>query len=673
MAKTSAALLQDILDLVVPATVRVSPDGKHVAYSACPKLNHRKADLAVAAIWIAETATCKSARRFTDGLYYDYMPEWSLDGLSVAFLSNRGNGSGSDDTPKRTCAIHLQNRDSLVSRAVTPLDRFPSISKMTFSPDGKSIAFVAPRKSEQREKGNDATVWGQGEDFQHLWLLDVESGRLRVLFDGDAHVDDFVWCDGGDELVALTHRSRHADSKYQHGTTLTVLRVADRRQRQLCHVPSAVWSPVWLGSTLYFLTNNIPEQDTSGMAVYRVLGGGQEQPLFEKVAHGEVDCAVGLVRAGNDLLVHVEHGVEEKLRLLLGGQTLVAQKKHIVNYDVSGSVQDLCIVLSRGDVNHPTELFSLDSSTGGVLQLSDHGRTLADTTFGHCHFLACPTLDGEEVLDGLYLVPSQCAGGKRHADGRTRPSTAPAAKLPTLVLVHGGPYARATDAFDAYNPLYLLIQPLLTEGYGILLPNYRGGSSRGQHFAGYARGGMGVYDEPDIVAIVQHAIDRGYADPARLVVGGWSQGGYLSYLSAVRNGAHGLGWRFCGAIAGAGITDWDSMMLTSDVGARYEAQFAGSTPWNTDKTDVRTRSGSALWEFKEAARHGRIPPMLMLHGEKDDRVPISQAWGFQRALDEAGLPFEFVTYPREGHVPRERKHLEDLTERMLRFIRDRLL
>jgi len=94
--------------------------------------------------------------------------------------------------------------------------------------------------------------------------------------------------------------------------------------------------------------------------------------------------------------------------------------------------------------------------------------------------------------------------------------------------------------------------------------------------------------------------------------------------------------------------------------------------WNMEKSDLKTRAGSALWEFKHAALDGRIPPMLMLHGEKDTRIPISQAWGFRRALDQAGLPFEFVTYPREGHSFRERKHVEDLVERVLRFVKHHL-
>jgi dipeptidyl aminopeptidase/acylaminoacyl peptidase len=88
-----------------------------------------------------------------------------------------------------------------------------------------------------------------------------------------------------------------------------------------------------------------------------------------------------------------------------------------------------------------------------------------------------------------------------------------------------------------------------------------------------------------------------------------------------------------------------------------------------ENQDLKTRAGSALWEFKYASKEGRIPPMLILHGEKDERVPITRAWGFRRALDEASLLFEFVTYPREGHYFTERKHIEDLMRRVLLFVR----
>ena len=60
--------------------------------------------------------------------------------------------------------------------------------------------------------------------------------------------------------------------------------------------------------------------------------------------------------------------------------------------------------------------------------------------------------------------------------------------------------------------------------------------------------------------------------------------------------------------------------------------------------------------------------MLILHGEKDERVPLEQAVGFRRALESAALPFEMVTYPREPHSFKERKHLIDMAERVLRFV-----
>jgi len=59
--------------------------------------------------------------------------------------------------------------------------------------------------------------------------------------------------------------------------------------------------------------------------------------------------------------------------------------------------------------------------------------------------------------------------------------------------------------------------------------------------------------------------------------------------------------------------------------------------------------------------------MLILHGEKDERVPLEQAVGMRKAMEDNGLTFEYVVYPREGHIIKERKHLTDMAERVLRW------
>jgi acetyl esterase/lipase len=121
-------------------------------------------------------------------------------------------------------------------------------------------------------------------------------------------------------------------------------------------------------------------------------------------------------------------------------------------------------------------------------------------------------------------------------------------------------------------------------------------------------------------------------------------------------------------IAGAGITDWDSP-------GPYVRCWVHANPDRRWLTVEYGEAGSQNMRRVRAlgvqisSKEGRIPLMLILHGENDERMPITQAWGFRRALDEASLPFEFVTYPREGHYFTERKHIKDLMRRVLLFVR----
>jgi dipeptidyl aminopeptidase/acylaminoacyl peptidase len=187
-------------------------------------------------------------------------------------------------------------------------------------------------------------------------------------------------------------------------------------------------------------------------------------------------------------------------------------------------------------------------------------------------------------------------------------------------------------------------------------------------------GGQGKYDYADVISITDNAIKEGFADSKKLIIGGWSQGGLITYICSVRNGLHGLGWRFNACIAGAGVCDIESLVMTSDLGSTYECELAGGeTTWTLPKEDTTRRQGSALWEVFGAVQHTRqtgeavIPPMLILHGEEDVRCPFSQAEGFRRALRTYGLPCEFVKYPGEGHSIEQQRFWLDMLERVGRW------
>ena len=660
MGNQALALVKEILDIPVPTGLKLSPDGESAVWSTRLKWNHRKGTRTTTPIWIADTNKPKSARVLTDEGYNDRAPQWSPDSISIAFLSDRGKrGKG--------CAIYLiKNLEEGNPEAITPPDEEGRIIKFEFSPDGKRIAFISsPAKSEERaarEKvGDDVDVWGANWVYNILSVVILETGEVTPIFRADVHVEDFAWNDDGSQIAFTTLRTPHIESQYLDGTTISTLEISTGHVRKICVVPRSVSGLTWPEDTLFYVAANIPDKETSGFAVYSIdLAETKSDGTFtyQRVAHGINSCAKNLAKVGGGILVHCEESMEDQLRFL-DGRILVRQKTRIVEFGASSETSggNIGLVLSQGDLNNPTEVFSV-SWSGEVLQLSEHGAVLEKKKpLGSTTFVACNTLDGKETLDGLYLTPAR----KASTDGT------PEHPLPTAVVIHGGPYCRINDAFDIWHPFHILIPGLLAQGHGVLIPNYRGGSSRGERFASYARGGVGTYDEPDIVAMTQHAIELGYADRTKIVAMGWSQGGYLSFLSAVRNGVHGFGWQFRAVVAGAGVADWDSLTITSDIGY-MQAETAGGAPWALDKEDPVSRTGSAIWEFKGAVQAGRIPPILIVHGEKDERVPITQAHAFRRALDEAKLPFEFVTYPREGHFFRERKHVEDLMERSLRFV-----
>ncbi|GAP91643.1 putative peptidase yuxL [Rosellinia necatrix] len=663
MKDSPSDLIDSILDLPVPTDVQLSPDGLHVVYTTTQKWHHKDGSChRKTQIWKANTSVRGSACPLTSGEWHDRSPRWSPDGISVAFLSDRAS-------PGRSSALYMIDIGSQEAQAISQEDDEQEISAFAFSPNGDTIAFRRSSECHPSETGpmpmTGPRVWGQSWKEVRLNLLDVSSGSVKEVGNENENVTELAWNDTGTEVAFLACPTRPWDQNTCKGTTAYLFDIATHSVRRVLHLPKSASDLVWCGSHLYFLTNNILDRDTSGTAVYSMhISTSRDVGTLRKriLDSDQPCCARSIQKAGNKILVHVENGMEDQL-LFLDDTFIYSQKVRVSSY--CGLWARLAaaplLALAWGDLNNPTEVFIFRS--GNIVQLSNHalGTRFTSNDIGSCIHMECMTLDGSEHLDGLFITPKQNCEVEMQLE---RP-----VPLPTFVLIHGGPYSRITNCFEVWHPFHMLIPALLFSGYAVLVPNYRGSSGRGEKFASYARGGMGRFDQADIIAMVQHAITQGLADRSRLLVAGWSQGGYLAYLSAVRNGAHNFGWQFVGAVAGAGVTDWDSMTMSSDLGD-FQAQLAGGSPWSSEQGDLQSRVGSAIWEFKRAASVGSIPPMLMLHGASDQRVPLAQATGFQRALDEAELPYELIIYPGEGHYLKKREHIKDMLTRVWAFTRD---
>ena len=646
------ALAEAIGNLEIPNRVRFSPDGQRVLYSTSLPGGLYKGERHVSTLWLASASEPGSSRQLTSGLCNDSRPTWHPDGKHVVFLSDRAK-------PGNSSAIWIMSLDGGDPTPVLPSE--DAVSTFIISPDGETIAYLSADskddKSGQGENLPGPNVWGDQWEYARLRLVNIQSKDVKTLVAGNKHVTDIAWSPDGKSLAFGSRVNPEVEEGFLTGTTISTIDVDSAEVRELRTVKNEILNLSWAADgKLYFMTG-IPEtSDLGGYAVY-AINPAEDSPELIKVDCGASDQAEGLTTAGARVLVRRADRFDTVISTL-DETELIIKKTGIgawdVFFDPSGAPT---LAASFSTINKPHEVYIMKTGQDDV-QLSHHGKALDGRTFGSCTILTCPSADGEVEIDGMYITPSQ-AGDVRKP-------------LPTFVMIHGGPTDHTCEAFA---PDDLQWAPyILSRGYGVLLPQYRGSTGRGSKFALYSIGGQGKYDYDDVITITDHAITKGYADRENLLVGGWSNGGFLSYLCSVRNGLHGHAWRFNAVIAGAGICDVDSMAITSDTGATNQAELNGwLSPWTLGRDDTRGRQGSALWEVAVAVEESRrlgkavIPPMLILHGEQDQRCPFSQAQGFRRALRHHGLPCEFVGYPGEGHVPQPQRFWLDMLERVSRW------
>jgi dipeptidyl aminopeptidase/acylaminoacyl peptidase len=217
----------------------------------------------------------------------------------------------------------------------------------------------------------------------------------------------------------------------------------------------------------------------------------------------------------------------------------------------------------------------------------------------------------------------------------TLPNGRPVKKLPLVVLVHGGPWARDNWGFDSE------VQFLASRGYAVLQPQFR--SSTGFGFTLFRKGWKQWGDsmQDDVTDGVQNLIKQGVVDGAKVCIMGGSYGGYAAMMGPVRDPAQNR----C-AIDMFGVTDIKLQHKLSDWSynddfLHYEAkELIG----DLDKDAAHFDAVSPL---KQADKI-RIP-VLMVYGDKDSRVPIAEGEKLRDVLQQNGNHVEWLALQDEGH------------------------
>lgn len=204
--------------------------------------------------------------------------------------------------------------------------------------------------------------------------------------------------------------------------------------------------------------------------------------------------------------------------------------------------------------------------------------------------------------------------------------------LPMILLPHGGPHGVKDDWYFDNDAQFLA-----SRGYLVLQVNYRGSSGRGRAFveSGYLQWGTRI--QQDLIDGVHWAIGQNFADPQRICVYGASFGGYSAMMATIR--APGL---FKCAVGYAGVYDLAMMYKKGDTQEQKSGLSYLRTVIGRDDADLAANSPDKLAEKITV-------PVLLVHGEDDERAPFAQAQAMRAALDAAHRPYEWLSKAHEGH------------------------
>ncbi|MBM3792300.1 MAG: S9 family peptidase [Acidobacteria bacterium] len=285
------------------------------------------------------------------------------------------------------------------------------------------------------------------------------------------------------------------------------------------------------------------------------------------------------------------------------------------NSDVQVGPDGRTLVFARQSISSPVEIFRADAEGGNVAPLTRfNAGALAGIEMGVPESVTYKGAAGADVQAWIVKPPSFDASRK----------------YPAIVLIHGGPQGVWGDSFSfRWN-----YQMFAGRGYVVFAPNPRGSTGFGQKFTDEISGDWGGKVYEDIIKGVDYLTQLPYVDAARVAAAGASYGGYMV------NWIEGHTDRFRCLVSHDGVYNTVSMFGATEELWFPEWEFQG-TPWTNREMYEKWSPSNYVARFRT--------PMLVIHGELDYRVPVSQGFELFTALQLMNVPSKFLYFPDEGH------------------------
>jgi dipeptidyl aminopeptidase/acylaminoacyl peptidase len=607
---------------------------------------------------------------------------WSPDSSTIAFISNHDEQEG-------LWTVKLERREPRFIAAIKSTNFFITYAGQPYSwsPDSRRIAYISatsemPEASAAHRTDDprviDRIQYKSRTSFSdnkrtHVWMVDVERPEARQLTSGAFYDHAVSFSPRGDEIVFLSNREADPDANNNSDIFAVdfgaqVRRITDTKGCE--YDPS--WSPdgKWIAysATKRDVTTIDSVAEDAHLWIIPAAGGGGKELAVEQDRRvrspqwspdsqaifflaGDKGYST-IFRAGLDggkvsrfslFVLEGELGGafdidDSKFRIDSKSGVSLAQPFQITGFSVSsksqlvrdGAESAVPFVFTLGSAVRPAEVWYGLGSSVPLRRLSGHNDSFTRSMrFIVPEEFTFSSFDGT-TIQAWIMRASGCREDR---------------KCPLILSIHGGPHGMYGWSFNANFQAYA------GRNFAVLYLNPRGSSGYGQKFSDGTINEWGGGDYKDLMLGVDEALRRySWIDGNRLGVTGGSYGGFMTNWIITQTP------RFRAAVTVASLSNLISFYSTSLYQDLVHAEFGGF-PW--DNFDL-------LWQWSPLRYVRQVQtPTLILHGENDNDVHITQAEEMYMALKRRGVESVFVRYPREGHGLREPKHRVDALERTI--------
>ncbi|HEV2826106.1 MAG TPA: S9 family peptidase [Pyrinomonadaceae bacterium] len=630
---------EDVLSIREVRELQISPDGKQVAFKVTEPADPKQPrEPRTSNIWMVSTDGKESPHPLIPGLKKASSPRWSPDGRWLAFLSDRGE-SGID--PDVTMQIYLLRSDGGKAERLTSVPG--GVEDFAWSPDSKMIAFVArdqPTASEQERQsaGDDATEVDRNFKYSRLWVANLSDRKAVQITKQDFEINELAWSPKGDEIALVVARSQKPEDSLLL-SLVVVNRSTGEVARTLTTNVSSIsgllrWSPD--GLSIVFLEGP-PTKDFSSWVSVVASGGGPVRPLMKEYS-GTV-IALGWTPDSRHLLAQSIEGTRQALLTINITTGAVRKLADVIQtiWEYSFSTNGQTIVYNAQTPESPSDIW-VWTKDAQPRKITDFNPQTKSWRLGKVREVKWKNSKDGLIRRGVLITPPDYKAGSLY---------------PTVVNTHPGDTAWWAGLHAKW---WAWGQLLASNGYVVFLPNTRGVDGEGWRLhAELAYWGRRSFQ--DLMDGVDYLVEQKIADPNRLGIGGWSNGGFMTEYAITRT------TRFKAAVAQAGHSDMFSLYGTSYLHAAMRVFNPASPYFNRKSYD----DDSPITLIRNCRT-----PTLLLHGVNDRGVPVSQAYEFYTGLKDVGVETELVVYPREGHSIQEYGHQLDVQKRVVAWFNKHL-